>query len=273
MAASTQPIFVFDSTRLRSHLFFRYVSTHPALAPIYHPFLTSAMFGPERISLYFRHSDAREKEVRQQRADCPDTPATCRQALTDAVAQAEKEGKIPFLNEHWFDVLKVDVVLELLRGGIPLDQPSALGTNPTYLADDFFHALRPIVLIRHPAHSVRSIYESALKATQQRPGDEDFELITTNKPIRILFDYFTAQGRQPIVVDGEDILWRTEEMSKALCAKLGLDPSGLSDKWTPTSKEEIERMHPLLYMLTKNIHDSAGIERPAEKVSACTSLA
>ena len=107
--------------------------------------------------------------------------------------------------------------------------------------------------------------------SKQRPGDEDFSLITSNKSLRLLFDYFKAQGRQPLVVDAEDILWRTHGMAKNLCTALGggggiIDPTGLSDTWQPTPKEQVERMNPADYMLTKNIRDSSGIERPAAQV-------
>ncbi|KXT16660.1 hypothetical protein AC579_8056 [Pseudocercospora musae] len=41
--------FIFDSTRLRSHLFFRWLSTHPNVYPIYHPYVMAAMFGPDGL--------------------------------------------------------------------------------------------------------------------------------------------------------------------------------------------------------------------------------
>jgi hypothetical protein len=41
-------IFVFDSMRTRSHLFFRYLSTSEEVYPIYHPFVLAAYLGPER---------------------------------------------------------------------------------------------------------------------------------------------------------------------------------------------------------------------------------
>jgi hypothetical protein len=41
-------IFVFDSMRTRSHLFFRYLSTSGEVYPIYHPFVLAAYLGPDR---------------------------------------------------------------------------------------------------------------------------------------------------------------------------------------------------------------------------------
>lgn len=262
-------VFIFDGTRLRSHLFFRYFSTHPDVSPIYHPFLTAAMFGPEQLAQHLKHSDMRkhELEVDMVPLQVPDTYASNRAAFEAAVAKAEEAGKVPISNEHWFNVFREQVVLDLIRDKIK--EPNELGRNPTHLPDEFFDTLTPIILIRHPALAVRSIYRDALKVTKQRPGDEDFSLITENKSLRLLFDYFKAQGRQPAVVDAEDILWRTDDMTKNLFAKLGggLDPKKLNDSWNPATKEEIENLNPLVYMLTKDIQESSGIQRPEKQVT------
>lgn len=261
-------IFIFDGTRLRSHLFFRYLSTSPQVSPIYHPFLPAAMFGrQDHIVQHMRPSALRQKELDEDIVPLlgDDTYQSCREAFTHAVTHAQDSGKIPVANEHWFNVLQIENVLGLLRNEI--QQPVQLGRNPTHLPDAVFDSLQPVVLIRHPALAVRSIYRDALKLTKQRPGDEDFDLICLNRPLRVLFDYFAEQGRRPVVVDAEDILWRTKGMMENVCAALGrIDPGGVSDRWEPASKEEVERMNPLLVMLTKNILESSGIERPSVKV-------
>lgn len=139
--------------------------------------------------------------------------------------------------------------------------------NPTVLLDSVFDSFTPIILIRHPALAVDSIYRGALTFTQQWPGDEDFSLITSTRKARLLFDYYRSLGQTPIVVNGEDLLWRTKEMSSALCERLGIDAVGLSDTWSPASQEDIDKMNPLMYMLTKDIQESSGIQRPQSEVS------
>lgn len=260
-------IFIFDSTRLRSNLLFRYMSTHDAFRPIYHPFLMAAMFGPEELAQHLKHSQMRQSEL-ENRGALPGSDATYesdRNQFLENVEEAEKDGKVVLSNEHWFNVFKKDLVIKIIRDEI--EEPSGLGKNPTVIPDETFETFTPMILIRHPALAIHSIYRSALVFTKQRPGDEDFELITMNKPIRILFDWYSAHGKQPVVVDTEDILWRTDEMSKNLCARLGIDPAGLSDKWDPTPKEQLDRMNPVVLMLTKDMQDSKGIIRPEEKVS------
>lgn len=113
-----------------------------------------------------------------------------------------------------------------------------------------------------------SIYHSALAFTQQRPGDEDFSLNTSTKELTMLFDFLKARGRQLMIVDGQLLLWRTGEMSSGLCARLGIDPTGLSDTWGPASQEDIVKTNPLVHMLTMDIQESSGTQRPESRVSA-----
>jgi hypothetical protein len=56
-------IFVFDSIRNRSHLFFRYCSTNPQLYPLYHPFIHAAYIGEERWVRGARVSERRRKAI------------------------------------------------------------------------------------------------------------------------------------------------------------------------------------------------------------------
>lgn len=44
-------VVVFDMPRTRSHLFSRYITTHPDLEHCAHPFVAAACFGPERLGL------------------------------------------------------------------------------------------------------------------------------------------------------------------------------------------------------------------------------
>lgn len=55
MTSKNKQIFVFDMTRHRSHLFFRYLGTHPDVRALWHPFLSPFLFGPERMTLRTRN--------------------------------------------------------------------------------------------------------------------------------------------------------------------------------------------------------------------------
>jgi hypothetical protein len=151
-------------------------------------------------------------------------------------------------NDHWFNVCKTDIVLGLLRGEI--HEPDQLGRNPTHMSDEVVDSLQPMILIRHPAISIQSIYRDAVNMTALRPGDEDFDMICMNKPLRLLFEYLRSQGRQPVVVGAEDILWRTEDMSQRLCAALGrIDSGSLRDRREPASQEGMRAMNPVMVIV------------------------
>ncbi|KAK3722487.1 hypothetical protein LTR37_002479 [Vermiconidia calcicola] len=260
-------IFIMDSPRLRSHLFFRFLSTSSQLAPIYHPFMIAAMFGPEEVWQHMKDQSFRKINLGEECKPVYDdaTFENSQEAFVEAVGAAEKEGKVVLSNEHWFNLLKTDVFVDLVRGNVP--EPAGLPKNPTHIPNDIFETLTPIFMIRHPVIAVRSLWRDAQWFSKQLPGEDDFDVIVLNKYQRLLFDFFKAQGRTAIVVDGEDILWRTQDMVKGLCAALGggIDPAGFSETWDPTSKEELERMHPVIATLTKDIQESRGIGRPDVK--------
>ena len=140
-----------------------------------------------------------------------------------------------------------------------------IGDNPTYVPDWLFETCTPVIVIRHPALSVVSLYNIVENTQKQRPGDEDFHFMTSLWYCRILYDLFVSQGRKPIVVDGEDVLWRTAEMSRNVCEALGIDPNGVSETWTPTPEDK-RPGHPIVASFTETIHNSTGVERPAKKV-------
>ena len=144
--------------------------------------------------------------------------------------------------------------------------PDDLGPNPTYLPDWLFSTCTPILVIRHPAFMVRSLHHTMSQVSQCTPGDEDFFYCASLACCRMLFDLFQSQGRAPIVVEGDDVVWRTQEMSTNVCNKLGIDPSGVEEQWEPTPQDQ-RHPNPIVAAFTKTIHDSTGVERPSEKVS------
>jgi len=69
-----KPIFVFDNPRTRSHLFWRWIGTHPDLRTEYHPYLLAAHLGPENFYRDIRCSAQRRKVIDEfEAADVTDT--------------------------------------------------------------------------------------------------------------------------------------------------------------------------------------------------------
>jgi hypothetical protein len=86
-------IFVFDYMRTRSHLFWRWVSTHPALYVTYHRYLMSGFLGGSRILKHTRNSEARqtEHEFLVNSTPTDETHEDSNQVLKEDIAQAEAE--------------------------------------------------------------------------------------------------------------------------------------------------------------------------------------
>lgn len=138
--------------------------------------------------------------------------------------------------------------------------------NPTYIPSALFATLNPIFLIRHPALQIPSFYKQMRATTKAQPSDEDFTFMTELSYAKYLFDIFRARGKRCIVVDGEDVVWRTRDVANAVCEALGIEKDRISDQWEPVPEAE-RPTNMLIAHFTKPFHESSGIVRPAEKVS------
>ena len=104
----------------------------------------------------------------------------------------------------------------------------------------------------------------ALSATSTvSPEDEDFRFLSTLGYSRVLFDLFRHLGKDPIVVDGDDVVWRTKDMTTNVCKALGISPEGVAKEWEPTP-EDHRPTNPIVAGFTKTMHESHGVERPAD---------
>lgn len=63
MSKPPKCVLLFDMTRNRSHLFFRFLSTHPEIQSCWHPFLTAFLFGPERITQHIKRAGSITKQA------------------------------------------------------------------------------------------------------------------------------------------------------------------------------------------------------------------
>nr|POF00399.1 hypothetical protein CFP56_75680 [Quercus suber] len=258
LEATPQCIFLFDMARCRSHLFFRYLSTHPEVLPLWHPFLPAFLFGPERFTLRTKNSFEGEWIPPSEGGS---TYSDMTKIFLDVVKNTGEKGKILVANEHCQMVLKQDVTLSIIRGSWDGQIPRS---NPTVIPDQIFATLRPIFIIRNPVFSVPSSYISFSETSQIRTGDEDWTTIIDLRLPRMIFDYFKANsGATPIVIDGDDIVWRTSEVGKKLCQELKLEYGGLSDVWEPVPEDQRSPWSVIRHFL-QTIDASTGIERPSQ---------
>jgi len=125
---------------------------------------------------------------------------------------------------------------------IPYRDLGAPVINPTVLPDRFLKTLAPIFLIRHPAKQTGSTYR-VLKSTLDDPSTADYDVLTSYRFSRLLFDYFrsyylhekdNSDGGKlawPIVVDADDLLNDTEGLLRRFCALVEIDHDGVIYNW------------------------------------------
>ena len=91
-------IFVFDYMRTRSHLFWRWMSTHPALYVTYHRYFMSGFLGRSTILKHTRNSEARQAEHEFLLNSTPsdETYEDSNQRLKGDIAEAEAEVRCSF---------------------------------------------------------------------------------------------------------------------------------------------------------------------------------
>lgn len=78
-------------TRHRSHLFFRYVGTHPDVQELWHPYLEAAIFGPERVTQYTKNVSLDGKETEWAPAAGTETYADSTEKLLHAIKEADDQ--------------------------------------------------------------------------------------------------------------------------------------------------------------------------------------
>lgn len=172
------------------------------------------------------------------------------------------KGKIPVAKEHTQNVHKQEITFASIRNE-PVDIP--VSSNPTVIPDHIFATLTPLFIIRKPVFSVPSNYIAAVDTTAIRPGGEDWKLMNAVPLQRQLFDHFCKRdGHPPFVVDGDDVIWRNEEVRDKLAQFLDIDPQGFSQTWQPVPEDERSEDTMLRYFL-QTIDDSTGIERNSEE--------
>jgi hypothetical protein len=138
-------------------------------------------------------------------------------------------------------------------------EPSAC--NPTVIPDRFMNTFVPIFIIRHPVRQIESLYRTTTRGYGLSVTDPDFELTTSYKPSRLIYDYYASTYGQivspfesssqkgmsedntsnllsgelgrpwPIVIDGDDLIADAERIVNKFCKLTGLDPSGVIYTW------------------------------------------
>lgn len=134
-------------------------------------------------------------------------------------------------------------------------------SNPTWIPDDLYTSLSPLILIRHPARMIPSFYRKQTDVFKLQTADEDFAIYTSFRWLRIIFDSYrefysenddlahpysscstmnSAKEKPiwPLVIDAEDVVHSTQAIVSKLCDIWHIDSSGVQYSWNAIPREE-----------------------------------
>lgn len=141
--------------------------------------------------------------------------------------------------------------------------------NATVISEQILASCTPILVIRDPVLAIPSFYAGMAGLNLSfEPTGEDMVVQTTLRYCRMIFEQFrSTTGKLPLVVDGEDITWRSQDIGEKLCIALKLDVDGLKYEWEPT-RPSGRPTDPYIWRFTQDMHESTGIRQSSCNVSS-----
>ena len=173
-----------------------------------------------------------------------------------------QQGKIAFVKDHVLCTLKQEILIDNISDSCkkPASPPRGQLRNPTWIPDDLYASISPLILIRHPARMIPSFYRTQVDVFKLQTTDEDFAIYATLRWVRIIFDSYRelysenddladpysdcntnrTKGKKiwPLVVDAEDVVYSTQAIVLKLCDIWNIDSSGVQYSWRAVPREE-----------------------------------
>ena len=189
--------FLIDAPRTCSQVFFKILASHPALAPLHHPFVSAAVYGPESINLSLRRSERAEQLRKDRNAKFIEmfkdvTYAKAAQDLENGIAKIEVDGKRVFVKEHAHFLLRPEVFQEHLHQGP--DARQSITAQCIRLPSEVTNSLTPMFIIRHPALMIPSNWQTQITVTDWDIDGEDLPVWSSLQWIRLAFDFFQERS-------------------------------------------------------------------------------
>ncbi|KAK1223703.1 hypothetical protein PQX77_013424 [Marasmius sp. AFHP31] len=288
-------VYVFAHPRSASHLFYQLLSGHPAFQST-----RPLTFGPAHQFGVDMQASLDPKAMRDASGLDDDTVSnlSLQNSLDDlqrSALDAESNGKqfltmdhpyhlmsSSFINSHidvpgrttWPAPVVVDYKLDVPMNASTLGAAEdreldlKLYSNPTLIPDRFFFSFRPVITIRHPAHSTPSAYRAFLNSDVGVDlSHPELPVFTSYKWARLIFDSFKSyrgvetekdftDATLPVVVDGERLVKDPQGQMKKVCDMLGLDEGGIRYNW---DKPEVWKGSKFEGTFFKTLNESSGV--------------
>lgn len=114
----------------------------------------------------------------------------------------------------------------------------------------------PVITIRNPQLVVPSAYK-AMRAVINGGGRANMLVITCHLWARLLYDFYEANGIQPLVIDADDYM-TSEKFVREICRRTGLNPDQAIFSWDTASNEEQEKLAKPFAAVQTTLMDSTG---------------
>lgn len=116
----------------------------------------------------------------------------------------------------------------------------------------------PLFTIRHPVLYVPSSIRGIKKA-ETGTTRASYLIGTSLGFSREIYDWFVAQGVEPVVAEADDYM-TSADFNSRLAERLGLDPALVAVSWPKTTEEEQKLMHPVLLRMQETLVKSEGLD-------------
>ncbi|KAF7194573.1 hypothetical protein HII31_04079 [Pseudocercospora fuligena] len=255
---SPSQIIIFDQPRSASHLLQRILSKQPKL---------------KHASARGFLGDARGQQVgwlmQENWKDgmSAEDEAKFRKQIEESAADwmadvkdCQKKGLISVPMDHPISAMSPQQITKFIQTTPDHQGLIPQSANPTILPDELllYPGTVPILTIRNPRLSVPSAYRVLNRmGLPHGSGRPNFLISTATFWNRLLYEYYTANGIQPLVIDADDVI-TSRDFSRQLCSKLGLDPELAHFQWERGDKE---KYHPMEYASQTTLIESSGIDQ------------
>lgn len=163
--------------------------------------------------------------------------------------------------QHAFFPAIPEKMLEYIKlttegGALPQDSENFTAIPDTLLLKP---GTIPIFTIRDPALAVPSAFRTLARfGLSHGSGRPNFILSTGLIWSKVLYDYYVANGIEPVIVDGDDVM-TSEDFVRHLCSQIGLERDEVYTSWATPTDEERKEIHPMFYASQCTLIESNGI--------------
>lgn len=180
--------------------------------------------------------------------------------LTSLGTQAnERQSRVPVVHLHPFFPIHPDGVLDILKIITSTPGAAQIGSlghkNFTMITPSLILPTTiPILTIRNPHLVVPSAVRTMAKMGIPQGGGRANLLVTTSNIWNVAFyEYFTARGIKPVVVDADDYMTDPNFVER-LCKRVGLEVGELQMEWE--ANRGGEGLHEMYYASQKTLVES-----------------